>query len=409
MNPNWQKAIAFLLALVLIATLSFGCGKKAEKGVVIVIGELTDLTGPASPAIRSLHYALEDMVRYYNEEDLIPGTELRIVSWDTQYLPSRAIPGYDWVREKGAKLIISIEPPTGVVLKPFADKDHFPVANLSTNMAMLEPPGWVFTMSSPHYNMIKTLLKWISEEHWDQQGIAKVGIVGWDEPVIAEQSEGMEDYCQEHPDQFEYAGAHITPFGTGTWTAEVEKLKDCDYICALGFPMPDFVNQFQARGYSATFIDVGVASAYRGYFVEKCGWAALDGTLSANVSLYRDQSTPMVEQAKLVLQRYHSPGEAKAILDEGFSYPGGWHNLTAVFEILKNAIEEVGAENFDGQAFYNAAVEYRTTSPLWEGYPEGWGFTETKRYLVNDITIYEFNAQAEDLVRITDYWLPLEE
>jgi hypothetical protein len=61
--------------------------------------------------------------------------------------------------------------------------------------------------------------------------------------------------------------------------------------------------------------------------------------------------TPMVEQAKMVLQRYHS-GEVDAILDEGLSYTGGWHNLTVAFEILKQAIEEVGAENFDGQAFY---------------------------------------------------------
>ena len=407
MNNNWKKVIASVLVLALIATLSFGCAKKAEKGVVITIGELTDLTGPASPAIISLHYALEDMVRYYNEEGLIPGVKIDIVSWDTKYDPSRPIPGYDWVRGKGAKLIISVEPQAGVVLKPFADKDQFPVVNLSTNMAMLEPPGWVFTMSSPHYYMMKTLLKWISEEHWAQaQGIPKVGIVGWDEPVIREQSRGMEDYCQEHQDQFEYVGVHITPFGTMTWTAEVEKLKDCDYICAMGFPMADFVNQFQGRGYSATFIDVGVASAYLGYFVEKCGWEALDGTLSANVSLYRDQSTPMVEQAKALLQEYR-PGQAEDILDEGLSYTGGWHNLTAAFEILKKAIEEVGAENFDGQAFYDAAIGYKTTSPMWEGYPEGWGFTETKRYLVDDVTIYEFDAEAKDMVRIISDWLPL--
>ena len=410
MNRNWKKAVASLVVLALVAVLSFGCAEKAEEEVVVItIGELTDLTGPASPAIRSLHYALEDMVRYYNEEDLIPGVELSIVSWDTKYDPSRAIPGYDWVRGKGAKLIISVEPPTGVVLKPFVDKDQFPVVNLSTNMAMLEPPGWIFTMSSPHCYMMKTLLKWIAEEHWDRdQGIAKVGIVGWEEVVIVETSEGMEDYCQEHQDQFDYVGAFMTPFGTWTWTAEIEKLKDCDYICATGIMMADFINQFQGRGYSATFIDVGVASAYRGYLVEKSGWEALDGTLSANVSLYRDQSTPMVEQAKMILQRYH-PGEVEDILDEGLSYTGGWHNLTAAFEILKQAIEEGGAENFDGQAFYDAAVEYRTTSPMWEGYPEGWGFTETKRYLVNDVTIYEFDADAEDMVRIIDDWLPLVE
>ena len=69
---------------------------------------------------------------------------------------------------------------------------------------------------------------------------------------------------------------------------------------------------------------------------------------------------------------------------------------------MKQATEEVGAENFDGQAFYDAAVKYKTA---WEGYPE-WGFGETKRYLINDVQIFEWSAEADDLVRVSD-WMPI--
>jgi len=71
---------------------------------------------------------------------------------------------------------------------------------------------------------------------------------------------------------------------------------------------------------------------------------------------------------------------------------------------LQAAIEEVGAENFDNQAFYNTATKYQTSGPMWEGYPE-WGFSETKRNLVDHILVYKFDAETESVVRISD-WLP---
>lgn len=56
------------------------------------------------------------------------------------------------------------------------------------------------------------------------------------------------------------------------------------------------------------------------------------------------------------------------------------------------------SENFDGQAFYDRAVRFKTD---WAGYPE-WGFTETQRYLVKHTAIYEARADVEDVVRVSD-------
>ena len=88
-------------------------------------------------------------------------------------------------------------------------------------------------------------------------------------------------------------------------------------------------------------------------------------------------------------------------------------NTIYYFDILKNAIEEVGAENFTGQAFYDAAGEYTIGGPLFEGYyPETWGFTETKRYVVDHALIQEFSAEHQDIVTVSgatvlDAWLPI--
>ena len=72
---------------------------------------------------------------------------------------------------------------------------------------------------------------------------------------------------------------------------------------------------------------------------------------------------------------------------------------------MRQAIEEVGAENLDGEAFCNAATEFRTAGPMWEGYPE-WSFGQTKRYFVEDVQVYQWNAEVGDLISVSD-WLPL--
>jgi hypothetical protein len=72
------------------------------------------------------------------------------------------------------------------------------------------------------------------------------------------------------------------------------------------------------------------------------------------------------------------------------------------FDILRQAIAEVGAENFDGQAFYNAAAKFKAH---YDGYPE-WGYSETKRYLLSDVLAYKWSAQVGDLVRVSD-WIPV--
>lgn len=150
----------------------------------------------------------------------------------------------------------------------------------------------------------------------------------------------MEEYCQDHPDEFEWVGGFIEPVLTYTWSGPVEALKDCDYLVS---------------------------------------------------NLAND-----------LLSRYRAADKEETIR-EGSGYLGACHSMYAFFEILKNAVQETGAEGFDSQAFYNAAVEY---TAAWEGYPE-WSFGEDDRYLVDQVAIYEWSEDADDLVIASDGWIDL--
>ena len=73
-----------------------------------------------------------------------------------------------------------------------------------------------------------------------------------------------------------------------------------------------------------------------------------------------------------------------------------------MLQVVQAAINEVDAENVDGQAFYNACL---TTTMHIEGYPD-MSFGETKRECLDYVKIYEWQANGERLVSRSD-WIPL--
>ena len=402
-----KAVIACVMALALVATLCLGCAEEEGKGKVttITIGDITDMTGPAATALIPIIYAEDDLARYFTEENLVPGVEFRVVHYDAKYDPSRDLPGYYWCLDKGAKVIITPLPTTGETLILHAERDKIPVGCLTTTVPQIEPPRWNFTLGVSGSWLTKTLLHWIPENHADfpTDRPATIGVAGWQEPHMIDVSRGVEEYCLAHPEEFDYVGTYLTPLGGVTWSGEVAKLRDCDYVVmpGTGTGISTFINQFRDAGGTATLLQTDAGAAYRGLLVDACGWDRLDGTLTTHPTLWWGEPSDIVDLAEDLLHSYH-PGEADDIIHSGIGYIGSFHQYYGFFQILKAAIEEVGAENFDGQAFYDTAIGYTAT---YEGYEES-GFSQTKRYQWTATLIWEWDKGEEDLVRASD-WLPL--
>ena len=406
MMRSWKRVAGALLALVLAVMLLPGCGGGGKR-VTVTIGEIIDLTGPGSPALRNLHLGFVDVIKYFNDEGLIPGVKINLVTYDDRADPSRAIPGYDWCRERGAKAVVTVYTHVTETLKPFAERDKVPLFAQATTMSMLEDPGWVFSPSLPAGPDLMTLLKWISENwDYDTKGIPKLGRAAWTgEPTTQEEDRAIREYVQAHPDKFDLVASISIPQGSLIWSSsEVARLKDCDYIETMQPGGSYFIKKFEDSGYHATYIGgSGVASFVR-FVTDMVGWNAADGYLSTAPAGWWTQPSPVINQAKELLQKYRA-GQATDIMASGNTYQGGMQASYVVLEILRNAIAEVGAESIDGQAIYNAAVKYKTEGTIWEGRPQ-WSFSETQRYLVHSVEIYEWSAENKDLVRVAD-WQPL--
>jgi len=360
------------------------------------------MTGPASPALVPINYALDDLANYYNTEGLIPGVQLEVAAYDGMYDPARILPGWEWVKARGAKVVCTALPPATVTLAPFAEKERTPVFSLTSSTG-----PWIFCGNVATYYEVKTILKWVAENDWDYQTegrVPKVGFAGWQESYAIECRDGLRDYCNDHPDQFEWGGGFLAPMGAATWSGELQQLKTCDYVMppTTGIGMVTFMKEFRVAGYTAKFIGTDAHAAYESLAADWCSWDYLNGMRTVQISRFWNESYPMVDLAKQLIQERHA-AEYDNIIEAGVGYIGGFTQFYAFYEILADAVEEVGAENFDGQAFYNAAIEYEVT---WEGF-EKFDYTETKRNLPNDVGLFRWSAQDQDIVRELPGWLPL--
>jgi hypothetical protein len=404
MSSKVKSIVSSFVAVVLASLLCLGCGGGKEPGVTtIVVGELSDFTGLSATALITIHKVIEDSVRYYNEEGLIPGVKIRLVSYDTKTDASRFISGWEWVKGRGAKVVVVCLPLAALTLKPFAEREKIAIMSLGNMKELVEPPGWAFSGDSDPGDEITAELKWMSEEYWDYtKGIPKIGYVGWDYEQEREIADSMRDYCQAHPDKFVWGGSYLIPLGGTNWGGPVEKTKDCDYVYGptASVGVGTLLETFQNKGYPTKLIGTGCQAGMVGFMVKLFGWEFLDGWLTTSICLWWNQPSPVVDFVKGILDRYR-PGEAEDIMREGTGYLGVSNDIRTTLQILAAAAEQVGAENFDGQAFYNAALNYKTN---WEGYPQ-WSFSETERILVKDAQVYEWSAEAQDLVRMSD-WLP---
>ncbi len=368
--------------------------------VVITIGNITDVTGTGANAMSVIDMALEDLVRYFNEENLIPGVELEVIMYDEQSDPSRDIPGYEWLKMKGADLLFT---PLGSVsesLQVRLEEDEIVLFTVDASPGQLYPPGHIFSLATLASEMAEPLMRWIAENDWDYKvrGPAKVGGAGWFLPYQQIMLDSAEEYCEAHPDQFEWEGTYLTNMSM-TWTPEVHALKDCDYVIPP-MVMASFVKEYRDAGHTAKFLGTDAQAAFLGLIGDARLWGKIDGMLFLRVTRWWNEEGTMVDLAKKLLYDYH-PGSAEDAMRRGSSYLVV-SQLYMMLQIIADAVEAMGPQGFSSQALYNAAKSFSLTID-----DITFSFNDTKRTCINYCGMYEASAAAEDLFRADPEWLAI--
>ncbi len=373
--------------------------------VVITIGNLTDLTGVSANVQEILLMGMNDLIRYYNDENLIPGVELKVVSYDGQMDPSRDVSGYEWLKQQGANLIYTTVPHVGVTLNSRVNEDKIVLFTPSVALEELEPPGYVFNLGHIPSFDAWTLLKWIADNDWDYQtkGPAKIGAAAWDDPSSVRLFDAFEEYCETHPDQFEWIGGHLAPMATFGWGPEIEALKDCDYVYPPTIPTT-FVRDYRNAGYDAKFACNDSQSVFSNMFDDAGIWDEMDGTVFLRTVRWWTQEGELIDLVKEILHRYHSADEAASIRENDPAYLALSSSPRLVLEMIRSAVKTVGPDNFNSQTLYEAAESY---SFIQEGI-ERYSLSSTKRFAINYGTFVEASGADKDLVPTGTGLIPYE-
>jgi len=418
MQKTAKAGIIALAVLLLALPLSFACGSDngddgtppppdsstpPAEGVTLTIGNLSDLTAVASSAFEVINMGINDMVDYYNENNLIPGVEVKVITYDGQYDPSRDIPGWEWLRGHGADVIFAGAPHSVTTLQSRADSNEVMLFTTSAGMDLFTGPGYLFSLGTIAQYEAWTLMKWIAENHWDYKanGPAKIGGAAWASAYETAFFDGMKEYAEVHPDQFEFVGGYFTPFGTFTWGPEVQALKDADYVFPCTACLAGFAKDYRNADGQATLIGNGAHVAFMGLVDDARAWDDIDGMLYILATKWWTDEGDLVDKSRELLFEKHSDS-AEEIIRAGTGY------LTIyipyiMLEIIRDAAETVGPENIDSQALYEAAESFSLTVDGVDLY----SFAGKKiRSVADYYIVQEARANEKDLFSVSD-WTPI--
>ncbi|MBM3132708.1 MAG: amino acid ABC transporter substrate-binding protein, partial [Chloroflexi bacterium] len=318
MKPSAKTWIIPLIALILIILpLLSACGNdggssspepttsEPPRKVKITIGNHTDLTGVSAVPMQEVNMGVTDIVRYYNENDLIPGVEVELVEYDGQSDPSKDKPGYEWLKAKGADVIMVWIPSLGITLRAPADADRFPVFAANARKETLYPPGYLFSTSPLMDDEGWNLVKWIVANDWDWQtkGPAKIGGAAWDSNGLDPGFEKIKMHAESNPDQVEWVGSYIIPQGAFQWEVAVDALRDCDYVIPDNFW--SFVRSYREGGGKAKLLGTDTHSSFA-QIDDMRLWPKIDGMLIIWQSEWWTDEGELPDLVNRLMNEYHS-------------------------------------------------------------------------------------------------------
>jgi len=338
------------LSILLIATLPMAAGCADEEPVVqeVRIGIMGGQTGPAASSVVSLFDELEHVFNYMNEvEGGIDGAKLNWRIVDNKGTPEGAVISYKELRDGFNPLFyIAMEDYYYLGIKDMIAEDQAAAFTLSAiNPECYLPPSVFFSVSLPLSDGFAGFAKWVLSD-WKGTGQPKIGVLYWDLPS-GMQYRMAESWVRKQGIELE---AVQFPIALMDLKPQLMRLRDAevDYIWMMGLTQ-------NAAVAVRDFLGLGMAGKIPFCFneyIEPDVLLDLVGEAAEGFYSYRSES-PYADGAAAA-DLYTKI--LKWVTDEEKRSD---HRLTLTLKAvitaaIKQAVADVGWENMDSGAFYNA-------------------------------------------------------
>ena len=398
MRKRLARAGALVLAAVLLLSVvgQVGCGENGEaKKTEIIIGILTDFTGPAAYAVGPTVDAFMDAFTVAEEEGSIPEVRIKFITYDNRTDYARNVPGYLWLKGQGTTMMYIMGETDRRMLATRFGPGEMPVFGSGLDEE-LPDHEWIYSRNGSVENQVEIIMQYVMAT-WDYAGEGRsprFGHLGTNLGGSMSHQIGVDRTLEAYPDKFDFVGVERTPIGSSTFAGEINKLKDSDYILisSIGGMTASFMREARARGYQGAFLS-GMY-AFPGFWdLVKTAVPAdqLYDCYHAGFYPWWNQDIPFINSLKGAIQQYHAAEAAARLRNSGPI--GGWGVAVWITDVINRAIETVGAENVDGPAIRDAMA---ATDLTVEGWDNPWRPTADYHALVTQMKVYRWSIAADD-------------
>jgi branched-chain amino acid transport system substrate-binding protein len=319
--------------------------------------------------------ALNDSIAEINAAGGICGAEIVLDLTDTQYDPEQEIATYQIKREADPPPVSISTYGSGatVALKDMLIEDKIPnlAAGLNAQGFYVPRNGYTVGVAPIYSDQFAGFLKWLSE-NWDDvkpEGAGDeivVGVVGWEGPF------GAGATTPEALAFAESVGVTVLPLETYAISAEADLVTPLQslavqganviYVQSLGFGTAQAIGTLHALEMWDSMLVGGVNWSINQDVLNVLGEnaPAMIGYYGVFPWLWWNDTE--VEGVQKALAAFEAGGYPES--DKGVSYLFTYAGMYAWAEIVEKAIDDVGFENLNGEAFMNAFLEMGTVSAL---------------------------------------------
>jgi branched-chain amino acid transport system substrate-binding protein len=334
------------------------------------------LTGPLSTILGTAFVnALNDSIADLNAAGGICGAEVVLKLTDTQYDAEQEIAVYQQTKGEDPNLMSIATYGSGatIALAPLLREDHVVnfSAGLNAEAFYIPADGWTVGVAPIYSDQFAGFVQFLTE-NWDDikpEGAGDeiiVGVIGWEGPF------GAGAITAESLAYAESVGVQILELETYAIAAEADVVTPLQNLALQGAN----VIYIQSLGFGPVQViaTLHALEMWNTVVVGGCNWAMNTDVLailgeSAGAALgmygvfpynwWNDTDLPGVQQ---ITEAFEAGGYAA--VDKGVSYITSYGGTFAWAEIMEHAIDMVGYENLNGDAFFDAFKDLGTVSAL---------------------------------------------
>jgi branched-chain amino acid transport system substrate-binding protein len=338
-------ALAALLLVTACAPAPTTVGAKTVETAAIL-----PVTGAAAESVQMMLFGTEDYLRYFNEQEGIPGVTIELLWGDTAMQTSQFYSLYEKFSSRGVPVMRAIDViPLDGLKQRFAKDGVVMFGDATGYQAMIYSPGWRYFESPTPAERFAVVAEHFME-NWKEERAPRLAFVGIQSLWADDPQPLGKEYARSLG--FEILPSEMVPHVVLDATANLLRLKDegADFVYMQTIPssLGPVLRDAERLGLLGQIHFGGTQTGMSEKVIEMTG-AASEGFLYSMIAPWFDETE--VPGIRLMIDKQM---EYRGKVFRDTTYENGWIETAVQCEAIRRAIGSVGYDNLDGAAIKEA-------------------------------------------------------